>query len=207
MSHQLIKQISGSHGKEVSDKIAVVIKIIKKKTTTNPFEYSHAVYTLEWLLKIKTSSSWELMVAALLHDCERYSLNNKKLRLEDFNNFEEYKRRHQKQSAVVAKQVLSDLKFIEKQIETIVNIIANHEFGIDKNSKLLMQVESFSFFDKNWVRYFRRKDKKRYHTKAKFMYNRLSDENKRKVKNMCFTKSKNDKKESTAYQILMGILF
>jgi len=172
-----------------------------------PQEYSHAVTTLEWLLRIEPGASLELMLAAFGHDIERYDPEAQRVEIGDFPDYQSFKLEHQKRCGEVLCRRLISLGINETVSRAAANIAAGHEFGLDTNSRLVMQADSLSFFANNWPEYYRQKGIIRSKEKARFMFDRLSARNKKIVRRICRTRMKCAEADAPAYGALADSLF
>jgi hypothetical protein len=146
-------------------------------------DLSHAKSTKKWILKLKPDADYAIQISALAHDIERglkpdYDNKTK----EKFDNYEEHKRIHSERSAKIIVDLLEKNGFEEEFITKVRNIVLKHEFGGDSESNLLMDADSISFFEENFIQYFEKYGEDKARKKIKFMYNRVSDKSKKLIK-------------------------
>jgi hypothetical protein len=143
--------------------------------------FPHMCNVEEWATRLFESRHMRgaapifLKVAALLHDIDRaYPL--REIHGEDFTDYEEYKREHSLESARIASDFLmqhdAGLDFIMR----VACLIANHEYGGDTLSDIIVDADSISFFEDNFAGYLRVTTKEKTKKKVKFMYDRMSPE-------------------------------
>lgn len=164
-------------------------EIFKSSDCANPFDKekdpNHSKITLEWVLKLKPTASDELKIAALGHDIDR-AMEKRRIKKENFDNYEDYKKEHAKESAKIVSEILKKHNCENKFIEKVKYLIENHEIGGSGDVDILKEADSLTFF--NWDIYFYIKDKGHEKTKdkVKFMYKRLSEKAKKLVKEIKF---------------------
>ncbi len=131
----------------------VIIKQIAKSEI--PEDFVHSKDTVKWLLKIKPDADVALKIAALGHDIER-SLGHKKVKREDYNSYDEFKKAHSLNSARIIASIMKKFHTNQELIYDVYNLIANHETGGDKRSDILKHADSISFFNVNLPYYYER---------------------------------------------------
>ena len=167
--------------------------IFNNSNCANPFDKekdpNHSKITLEWVLKMKPDSSDALKIAALGHDIDR-AIEKRRIKKDNFDNYEDYKKEHAKESAKIICEILEKNNFDNEFIEKVRFIIENHEHGGSVEVDILKEADSLTFF--NWDIYYYIKDKGVEKTKDKiiFMYRRLSDKAKGLVKEIKFKDEK-----------------
>ena len=70
-----------------------------------PEDPVHSKNTLQWLLKLKPDADEALQIAALGHDIER-AIDERKVRREDFEYYNQFKATHAHNSAQILKEVM-----------------------------------------------------------------------------------------------------
>jgi len=146
-----------------------------------PEDPLHARNTLEWLLKLKSDADVALQIAALGHDIER-AMEERKVRRENFSDYEEFKKAHALNSARILKEIMEECGVDEDLINDVVDLVKKHEWGGDERSDLLMYADALSFFEVNLPFYFLRNSVEE--TKRRFLwgYRKLPEELKEVVK-------------------------
>jgi len=146
-----------------------------------PEDPLHARNTLEWLLKLKLDADLALQIAALGHDIER-AMEERKVRRENFSDYEEFKKAHALNSARILKEIMEECGADEDLINDVVDLVKKHEWGGDERAGLLMIADTLSFFEVNLPLYFQRNSLEE--TKRRFLwgYRKLPEELKRVVK-------------------------
>ena len=176
-----------------------IIDIISKSPVKT--DLLHAKSTRNWVLKLKHDADYELQIAALAHDIERRFNQEKNIKTnEKYDNYEEYKRIHSEKSAEIIVELLEKYNFDNEFISKVKQLVLKHEFGGDFESNILMDADSISFFEDNFVQYYEKYGEDKTRKKILFMYNRLSENRKYLVKNISFIDSKLDSifKEETS---------
>jgi len=146
-----------------------------------PEDPLHARNTLEWLLKLKSDADLALQIAALGHDIER-AVEERKVRRENFSDYEEFKKAHALNSARILEEIMKECGVDEDLINDVVDLVKKHEWGGDERADLLMIADTLSFFEVNLPFYFQRNSVEE--TKRRFLwgYRKLPEEFKGVVK-------------------------
>ena len=126
-----------------------LLQIISKSPI--PEDLPHAENTLYWLLRIYPEADLALKIAAIGHDIERAFPN--RVKKEDYDNYDEYKKAHALHSAEILKKILLKFNLSDSIISKVYNCVKNHEHGGDFYSNILKDADSLSFFDVN-IKYF-----------------------------------------------------
>jgi len=166
-----------------------IIEIISKSPVKT--DLSHAKSTRKWILKLKPDANYALQISALAHDIERGlepDYHNKTK--EKFDNYEEHKRIHSEKSAKIIVEILEKHNYNQEFISKVKHLVLKHEFGGDFESNLLMDADSISFFEENFVQYYEKYGEEKARKKIRFMYNRMSDKAKTLVKDIQYDNSK-----------------
>ncbi len=148
-----------------------LINLISKSSL--PEDPSHAENTLFWLLKIYPQADLFLKISAIGHDIER-AFPELRVKRENFDNYDEYKKAHAENSAKILKKILLNFNFSDSMINTIYNIVKHHEHGGDFYSNLLKDADSLSFFDNNIKFFYEREGFKKTLWRARWGFKRLS---------------------------------
>jgi hypothetical protein len=151
-----------------------ILEIISKSPVKTDF--FHAKSTKKWILRLKPDADYALQISALAHDIERgFKLDSKTKPKERFDNYEEYKRIHSEKSAKIIVELLKKYNFDKEFISKVEHLVLKHEVGGDIESDLLMDADSISFFEENYVQYYEIYGEEKARKKVEFMYNRMSD--------------------------------
>lgn len=116
-------------------------------------EVSHSLNILAWLEQIMPDVTDPYIAAALMHDCDRYIAIRRKNRT-DYPSYNEYKAAHADNSAIIATEILQSIGRTDLASEAS-KLIRHHEVGDTKESALLTDADSLSYFDTNIFEYFR----------------------------------------------------
>ncbi len=142
-----------------------------------PEDLVHSKNTLNWLLKLKHNADEALQIAALGHDIER-AIDQRKVRREDFEHYDEFKAAHAHNSAEILKEVMWDCGGDETLIEQVYELVRRHEVGGDERSDLLKDADSISYFEVNLSHYYNRHGWDETKRRCLWGYKRLSDKTK-----------------------------
>ena len=159
----------------VKKKIAEIIK--KSPVSEDPI---HSKNTLEWLLKLKPDADEALKIAALGHDIER-AIEKRKVRREDYTNYDEFKDAHASNSAKVLTEIMEECKIDKKLADDIFFLVCHHETGGSKRVDILRDADSISFFQVNLPDYFIRNGVKETRKRCLWGYRKLPDNLKKVV--------------------------
>lgn len=154
-----------------------------------PEDPLHAKNTLEWLLKLKPDADTALQIAALGHDVER-AIEERKVKRENFSDYNEFKKAHALNSARILKEIMVECGADEDLINDVVELVKKHEWGGDERANLLMVADTLSFFEVNLPLYFQRNSLEE--TKRRFLwgYRKLPERFKKLVKNFNYSDEK-----------------
>lgn len=150
-----------------------------------PEDPVHSKNTLNWLLKLKHNADEALQIAALGHDIER-AIDQRKVRREDFEHYDEFKAAHAHNSAEILKEVMLDCGVDETLIEQVYELVCRHEVGGDERSDLLKDADSISYFEVNLSHYYNRHGWNETKRRCLWGYKRLSDKTKILVAKLTF---------------------
>jgi hypothetical protein len=166
-----------------------VEKILKKSDSTDLMDRKkdpqHSKITREWVLKLKPEVDEALQIAALGHDIDR-AIEARRIKKENFKDYNEYKKRHGQESAKIMTEVLERNGASRDLIEKVEFLIENHEFGGTEETDILKEADSLTFFNYDIYFYIKERDIEKTKEKIQFMYNRLSDRAKDLVKQVKF---------------------
>jgi len=140
-----------------------------------PEDHEHALNTLEWVERLEPGADDILRLAAVSHDIER-ALPGRKLSRKDFDDYDEYKRAHCRQSAAVLSEILDRHGVSEADRLDLVELVMNHEFGKrgDHKASVLKDADSISFFQVCLPRYFQREGPDETLRRMRWGWRRLS---------------------------------
>ncbi len=146
----------------------------------------HSKNTLKWLLKLKPDADEVLQIAAMGHDIER-AVEQRKVRREDFPDYDRFKAAHARNSAVILKEIMLECGVEdERPIQEVYDLVCRHEVGGDPRCDLLKDADGISFFEVNLPFYYQRNDPEETKRRCRWGYRRLSEEAKKIVGNLSF---------------------
>src|SRR4051812_13806591 len=113
-------------------------------------DYNHALDVWQWLLRLDSSASVALQVAALFHDVERLA-SEAVARIEQHApDYEAFKDAHARAGAAMTRRVLGDCGVAARVVERVTELIAQHERpSHDAEVALLNDADALSFFSLN----------------------------------------------------------
>ncbi|MCD6327304.1 DUF4202 family protein [bacterium] len=123
--------------------------------STVPEDDVHSQNTLHWLLKLKPDADEALQIAALGHDIER-AVEERKVRREDYESYDEFKQAHALNSARVLDELMRRCHVSKQLAERVFYLVCHHETGADRDANALRDADTISFFDVNLPHYFAR---------------------------------------------------
>jgi len=147
-------------------------EIIKESSV--PKDLIHSKNTLEWLLKLNPDADEALKIAALGHDIER-AIEGRKVKREDFKNYDEFKDAHASNSAKVMTEIMKECGISKRLADDIFSLVRYHETGNTKCIDILRDADSISFFHVNLPCYFIRNGAEETKKRCLWGYRRLSD--------------------------------
>lgn len=135
-------------------------------------EAKHSIDVLNWVKKIYPEAGESLQIAALAHDLDRGV--EPKIRKNQDESYDEYKARHANRSSELIEQLMIDFSFPKEIINRTITLVKNHEIGGDKETDILMDADSISFFSCNLDWYYNYKNRNLEATKEgiRYKYNR-----------------------------------
>ena len=146
-----------------------------------PEDPLHAQNTLEWLLKLKPDADETLQIAALGHDIER-AMEDRKVRRDDYDDFNDFKAAHAKNSARILKEIMGGFDVEKDLIEEVFRLVCHHETGGDPRSDLIRDADGLSFFKVNLPMYLEREGPEKALERCRWGYERLFEEYKGKIR-------------------------
>ena len=164
------------------DKINLVKRKIEEviKGSSVPEDPFHSKNTLEWLLKLMPDADESLKIAALGHDIER-AIEKKKVRRQDYKDYDTFKDAHALNSANVLAEIMHANDIDKIMINEVFFLVQHHEVGGTDRVDILKDADSISYFDVNLPLYFIRNNLKETKRRCLWGYQRLSDKGKRIV--------------------------
>lgn len=146
----------------------------------------HSKNTLKWLLKLEPDADEALQIAALGHDIER-AVQQRKVRRENFPDYDRFKAAHAGNSAVILKEIMLECGAEDKTlIQEVCDLVRRHEVGGDPRSDLLKDADGMSFFEVNLPFYYQRNGPEETKRRCRWGYRRLSAKAKKIVRNLTF---------------------
>ena len=163
----------------------LIIDFLKLNASDNDF--THALSTREWLLRLEPNAGEILQLAALAHDIER--ARNDPVSKRDYFSYGDYKLAHAKASAEIVASLLKPTDYNEAELKHLGNLIRQAEFrSVDPEVQLLCDADSVSFFDKNVTDYLTHNGEDNTRNKMEFMYRRSSKKAQGYIKDRMNTK-------------------
>ncbi len=138
-----------------------------------PEDLIHSSNTLEWILRLAPRADEALRIAALGHDIDR-AVGSRRVRKSDFQDFEEFKAAHAKNSAQIVKEILEEFRMDKAVREEVFRLVCLHETGGDERSDLLRVADSLSFFEVNLPHYSVRHSREANFQRGIWGYKRLT---------------------------------
>ena len=166
------------------DRVRKSIEAIVSRSSV-PEDPVHSKNTLNWLQKLKHNADEAQQIAALGNDIER-AIDQRKVRREDFEHYDEFKAAHAHNSAEILKEVMLDCGVDETFIEQVYELVRRHEVGGDERSDLLKDADSISYFEVNLPHYYNRHGWNETKRRCLWGYKRLSDKTKILVAKLTF---------------------
>lgn len=146
----------------------------------------HSKSTLKWLLKLKPDADEALQIAALGHDIER-AVQQRKVRREDFPDYDRFKAAHANNSAEILKELMLECGVEDETlIQEVYDLVCRHEVGGDPRCDLLKDADGISFFEVNLLFYYQRNGPEETKRRCRWGYRRLSEKMKHVVGNLTF---------------------
>ncbi len=159
----------------IKRKIEEIIK--KSPVSEDPI---HSKNTLEWLLKLKPDADDNLKIAALGHDIER-AIEERKVRREEYKNYDEFKEAHASNSAKILVEIVKDCNMSKKLADDIFYLVGHHETGGTRRVDILRDADSISFFHVNLPYYYMRNGAEETKRRCLWGYRKLPDNLKKYV--------------------------
>jgi hypothetical protein len=151
-----------------------------------PEDPVHSKNTLKWLLKLQPDADEALQIGALGHDIER-AMQERKVRREDFRDYDRFKAAHATNSAEILKEIMLECGVEDETlIQEVYDLVCRHEVGGDPRCDLLKDADGISFFEVNLPCYYQRNDPEETNRRCLWGYGRLSEKMKSVVGNLTF---------------------
>ena len=160
------------------------IKEIIRKSSV-PEDITHSKNTLNWVLKLKPDADEALKVAALGHDIDR-AIDERKIKRDDYTNYDEFKQAHALNSAKILTQMMNECNISKKLIDNVFFLVQHHETGGDGRTDVLKDADIISFFDVNLPYYFIRSGVEETKRRCLWGYRKLSGNLKKIVVNFSY---------------------
>ena len=125
------------------------------------------------LLKLKPDADDALKIAALGHDIER-AIEERKVRREDYKDYDEFKEAHASNSAKILAEIMKECNISKKLADDIVFLVCHHETGGTRRVDILRDADSISFFHVNLPYYFLRNGIEETKRRCLWGYKKLS---------------------------------
>ena len=146
---------------------------------------THSKLVLKWVLKLKPGADEALQIAALGHDVDR-AIEKRRVKKEDFKDYEKYKKEHAKESAKIVCEILEKHDLERDFIHKVKFLVENHEVGGSEEVEILKEADSLTFFTFDIYYYLKDRGNKKTKEKVRFMHKRLSKEAKELINQIKF---------------------
>ncbi|RLB74762.1 MAG: hypothetical protein DRH15_15130 [Deltaproteobacteria bacterium] len=161
-----------------------IVEVLRHSSVPEDFE--HGFNTLKWVKRIMPEADVLMEIAALGHDIER-AIEEKKVRREDFPDYEAFKDAHAKNSADIVRSIMQECGWDEQSIGKVARMVRLHETGGDEEADILRDADALSFFDVNLPYYFQRHDLAEVERRCRWGYSRISPSLRYLVKEMRYS--------------------
>lgn len=142
----------------------------------------HSIDTFRWVKEIDADASECLQIAALAHDIDRGI--GPRIRREVNETYDDYKRRHAKRSAQLIAELMSKFGYSEDPIEKTSFLVEKHEVGGDKETDILKDADSISFFSCNIEWYYKNKGVEETKREILYKYERATPKARQMIKSI-----------------------
>ncbi len=150
-----------------------------------PEDLRHAKNTLKWVLKLDQEADPAMRIAALAHDIDR-AVEARKVRREDFNDYNVFKAAHARHGAAILRTILKRCDVAKSVAQEACRLVTLHEIGGDPRSDLLKDADSISFFEVNMPLYYGREGREETMRRCIWGYRRISERMKNIVKTIAY---------------------
>lgn len=131
-------------------------------------ESAHSLDMLEWVKKIEPNPSIALQIAALSHDIDRGI--KPMVKRQENETYDDYKARHAERSAQLIAELMRKYGYSKDLIDETSRLVRNHEIGGDRETDVLMDADSISFFSCNIDWYYKYKNNNLEETRKGIQY-------------------------------------
>ncbi len=167
------------------------------------FGMDHFERTAYWIKKLEPDADEALMIAAIAHDIERAfrssSGTQSKREKEIGYHHIDYLRHHQEAGAKIIESFLAQNGADKKLIDRVKMLVSRHEEGGTHDQNLLKDADSISFFENNISYFLEHKiheaGKENVIKKFKWMYQRITSKNAKKIAKPYYEKAMKDIKK------------
>ena len=154
-----------------------------------PEDPLHAEDTLDWLLRLKPDADETMQIAALGHDIER-ALEIRKVKRDDFPDYDAFKDAHARNSAEILKAIIEDCGVPQETAGKVYLMVYHHETGGDPRADLIKNADGISYFHVNMPLYYQREGWEETKRRCVRGYRRLSARVKKIVENIAYADEK-----------------
>ena len=138
------------------------------------------------MLKLKPDADEALQIAALGHDIERV-VQERKVRREDFPDYDRFKAAHANNSDEILKETMLGCGGADETlIQEVYDLVCRHEVGGGRRCDLLKDADGISFFEVNLPFYYQRNGPEETKRRCRWGYRRLSEKAKKIAGNLTF---------------------
>jgi len=138
-----------------------------------PEDPIHSKNICEWVLKLDPKADESLQIAALGHDIER-AVKDRKILRKDYKDYDQFKEAHAINSALILKEIMNECKLDKQMLKDICEMVRYHEVGGNKETNLLRDADTISFFEVNLFLYYMRNDREEIKRRCLWGLKRLS---------------------------------
>ena len=143
----------------------------------------HSVNTLDWVMELRPDADQALQIAALGHDIERAD-DQRRVRSEGYNSFEQFKEAHAINSAEILSQIMEEMGMDPAFTADVARLVALHEAGGDDRENVLKYADTLSFFQVSLPLFFDRHGPDITRKRLVWGYRKLLPELRQRVKDM-----------------------
>lgn len=144
-----------------------------------PEDFPHALNTREWVRRLFPAADEILQLAALAHDLER-ALPEKKVKKENYSDYQRFKQAHAQNSARLLEEILTGRPLSRQEKNRLLFLVENHEFGHIRYPEtiILRDADALSFFEINLHYFAARHQEEETLERISWGYRRLSERSK-----------------------------
>jgi len=172
---------------EKDSRFKKAVSMIKEIISGSAFKEDpvHSKLVHQNVLSLNPEADEALQIAALAHDIDR-AIEERRIKEEDYEDYNKYKHDHALQSAQVISEILRKIGYDHSFIKKVKLLVEQHEIGKEGDDKILKEADSLTFFQYNFPYYQKNNTEEQIKNKIRFMYNRLSDKAKVEIKKIKF---------------------